>query len=93
MDQSVALKRAGSDAEALSIIRSNRGKALMDEINVFLYGAMLSRRKIHPLRGRAAEQCRHAAMGVHRRDVRHRSCRGGDDLHGPSQPAGDHAGA
>ena len=41
MDQSVALKRAGSDADALSIIRSNRGKALMDEINVFLYGAML----------------------------------------------------
>lgn len=42
MDQSVALKRAGSDADALSIIRSNRGKALMDEINVFLYGAMLN---------------------------------------------------
>ena len=41
MDQSVALKRAGSDADALSIIRSNRGKALMDEINVYLYGAML----------------------------------------------------
>lgn len=41
MDQSVALKRGGSDAEALSIIRSNRGKALMDEINVFLYGAIL----------------------------------------------------
>jgi two-component sensor histidine kinase/CHASE3 domain sensor protein len=41
MDQSIALKRAGSDADALSIIRSNRGKALMDEVNVFLYGAML----------------------------------------------------
>jgi len=41
MDQSIALKRAGSDADALSIIRSNRGKALMDEINVFLYGAIL----------------------------------------------------
>ena len=41
MDQSVALKGAGSDADALSIIRSNRGKALMDEINVFLYGAIL----------------------------------------------------
>ena len=41
MDQSVALKRGGSDAEALAIISSNRGKALMDEINVFLYGAML----------------------------------------------------
>lgn len=42
MDQSVALKRDGSDADALSIIRTNRGKALMDEINVFLYGAMLN---------------------------------------------------
>jgi len=41
MDQSIALKRAGSDADALSIIRSNRGKALMDEVNVYLYGAML----------------------------------------------------
>lgn len=41
MDQSIALKRAGSDAGALSMIRSNRGKALMDEVNVFLYGAML----------------------------------------------------
>lgn len=41
MDHSVALKRGGSDAEALAIIRSNRGKALMDEINLYLYGAML----------------------------------------------------
>lgn len=41
MDQSVDLKRGGSSAEALSIIGSNRGKALMDEINVYLYGAML----------------------------------------------------
>ncbi|WP_340646230.1 CHASE3 domain-containing protein [Phenylobacterium sp.] len=41
MDQSIALKRAGSDVDALSMIRSNRGKALMDEINVYLYGAML----------------------------------------------------
>lgn len=42
MEQSVALKRANSDADALSIIRSNRGKALMDEVNVYLYGAMLA---------------------------------------------------
>ncbi|GAA3999916.1 sensor histidine kinase [Sphingomonas humi] len=41
MDESVALKRSGADTEALSVIRSNRGKALMDEINVYLYGAML----------------------------------------------------
>lgn len=42
MDRSIALKRAGADADALSIIRSNRGKALMDELNVFLYGAILN---------------------------------------------------
>jgi two-component sensor histidine kinase/CHASE3 domain sensor protein len=42
MDQSVALKRTKSDADALSIFRSNRGKALMDEINVYLYGAILA---------------------------------------------------
>lgn len=42
MDHSVTMKRSGADAEALSIIGSNRGKALMDEINVYLYGAMLS---------------------------------------------------
>jgi two-component sensor histidine kinase/CHASE3 domain sensor protein len=42
MDQSIALKRAGADADALSIIQTNRGKALMDEINIFLYGAMLN---------------------------------------------------
>lgn len=42
MDQSVALKRSGSDVDALSVIRSNRGKALMDEINLYLYGAMLA---------------------------------------------------
>lgn len=41
MDQSIALKRAGADEDALSMVRSNRGKALMDEVNVFLYGAML----------------------------------------------------
>jgi two-component sensor histidine kinase/CHASE3 domain sensor protein len=41
MDQSVGLKRLGSDADALSIVRTNRGKALMDEINVYLYGAIL----------------------------------------------------
>ena len=60
MDQSVALKRAGSDAEALSIIRTNRGKALMDEINVFLYGAMLDADERSALF--EAEQQNNAAM-------------------------------
>jgi two-component sensor histidine kinase/CHASE3 domain sensor protein len=59
MDESVALKRAGADADALSIIRSNRGKALMDEVNVFLYGAMLDADEKSTLFG--AEQQNNAA--------------------------------
>lgn len=35
MDESIALKRARNDAAALAAIRTNRGKALMDEANVF----------------------------------------------------------
>jgi len=42
MDQTIALKSARQYPEALSIIRSNRGKALMDEANVFLYGVILA---------------------------------------------------
>jgi two-component sensor histidine kinase/CHASE3 domain sensor protein len=42
MDQTVGLKNDRKDAEALAIIRSNRGKALMDEANVFLYGIILA---------------------------------------------------
>ncbi|GAB2843537.1 hypothetical protein GCM10027277_08840 [Pseudoduganella ginsengisoli] len=41
MDSSNALKSAGRDAEAMALLQRNRGKALMDEINVFLYGAIL----------------------------------------------------
>ena len=41
MDRSIRLKREGADEEALVVIRTNRGKALMDEINVFLYAAIL----------------------------------------------------
>ena len=41
MDSSIALKSAGRDAEALALLQRHRGKALMDEINVFLYGAIL----------------------------------------------------
>ncbi len=36
MDQSIALKSSQHDAEAMAIVRTNRGKALMDEANVFL---------------------------------------------------------
>lgn len=42
MDNSIALKNAGRDADALAVVQSNRGKTLMDEINVFLYGAILT---------------------------------------------------
>lgn len=38
MDQSIALKGELKDAEALAVLRTNRGKALMDEANVFLSG-------------------------------------------------------
>ena len=36
MDQTITLKRARQDDEALAIFRTNKGKALMDEANVFL---------------------------------------------------------
>lgn len=42
MDQSVGLKADRKDAEALSVIRTNRGKALMDEINLFASGIVRS---------------------------------------------------
>ena len=42
MDNSIALKSAGRDADAMALLQSNRGKTLMDEINVFLYGAILA---------------------------------------------------
>lgn len=60
MDQSVALKRAGLDTDALSVIRTNRGKALMDELNVYLYGAILNADEKSALF--ADEQRRNATM-------------------------------
>jgi two-component sensor histidine kinase len=36
MDRTIALKKEQRDSESLSIFRTNRGKALMDEANVFL---------------------------------------------------------
>ena len=38
MDQTIALKRDRQDADALAVVRTNRGKALMDEANVFFSG-------------------------------------------------------
>ena len=40
MDQTIALKRERRDAEALAVTRTNRGKALMDEANVFFSGVI-----------------------------------------------------
>jgi two-component sensor histidine kinase/CHASE3 domain sensor protein len=42
MDQTIALKNDTLDAEALALFRTNRGKALMDEANVFLSGIIQS---------------------------------------------------
>ena len=42
MDQTIALKSNRRDAEALALFRTNRGKALMDEANVFLFGLIRS---------------------------------------------------
>jgi two-component sensor histidine kinase/CHASE3 domain sensor protein len=38
MDQTIALKADGRDSEVQAILRTNRGKALTDEANVFLSG-------------------------------------------------------
>ena len=40
MDDTIALRANLRDAEAMALLRSNRGKALMDEANVFLSGIM-----------------------------------------------------
>ena len=60
MDSSIALKSAGRDVEAMALLQSNRGKALMDEINVFLYGAILIADENGTLNG--AEQQRNASL-------------------------------
>jgi len=41
MDEIIALKRAGRDADALAVIGTNRGKALTDQANVFFTGLIL----------------------------------------------------
>lgn len=38
MDEIITLKRARHDADALALFQSNRGKALMDEANLFFLG-------------------------------------------------------
>jgi two-component sensor histidine kinase/CHASE3 domain sensor protein len=42
MDRTIALKKDFHDAEALAVFRTNRGKALMDEANLFLSSTVRS---------------------------------------------------
>lgn len=42
MGWTVGLKAAGEEENALAMVRGNRGKALMDEANVFLFGVILA---------------------------------------------------
>jgi two-component sensor histidine kinase len=60
MDKSIALKAAGRDSDAMAVLQSNRGKTLMDEINVFLYGAILTADESGTLN--SAEQQRNASL-------------------------------
>jgi len=60
MDNSIALKSAGRDPEALALLQRNRGKMLMDEINVFLFGALLIADENATLN--SAEQQRNASL-------------------------------
>ena len=60
MDQTIALKSERRDAEALALFRTNRGKALMDEANVFLSGII--RAADERLTAGVSEQRANAAM-------------------------------
>jgi two-component sensor histidine kinase len=60
MDESIARKSADRDAHVMALVPSNRGKTLMDEINVFLYGAILTADENGTLY--SAEQQRNAAL-------------------------------
>jgi two-component sensor histidine kinase/CHASE3 domain sensor protein len=42
MNRTISLKADGKDGEALDLMRTNRGKALMDEANLFLSGIIQS---------------------------------------------------
>jgi two-component sensor histidine kinase len=42
MDQLIGLKQNRQDTDALALVRTNRGKLLMDEINLFINGIVLA---------------------------------------------------
>lgn len=60
MDETIALKRARKDAAAIAVIRTNRGKSLMDEANVF-FSAVIKRADDRLTAG-VSEQKANAAM-------------------------------
>jgi two-component sensor histidine kinase len=60
MDETIALKRARRDAEALALVRTNRGKALTDEANVFFSGII--RRADERLTADVEEQAANAGL-------------------------------
>ena len=94
MDQTIALKSDRRDAEALALLRTNRGKALMDEANVFLSGIIRAAdERLTTGRRRAARERRHAALGLDRRRPRHRAGGGRRHRHRASLCARDRAGA
>lgn len=60
MDETIALKSNLRDGDAMAMLRTNRGKALMDEANVFLSGAV--RAAEERLADGIAEQRENASM-------------------------------
>ena len=60
MDETIALKSNLRDGDAMAMLRTNRGKALMDEANVFLSGAV--RTAEERLADGIAEQRENASM-------------------------------
>lgn len=59
LNQTVGLQRSGRDADALALVKTNQGKALMDEANVYLSGIV--RAVDQRLIDRVAEQQKTAA--------------------------------
>jgi len=59
LDETIALKAATREQDALGVMQTNRGKALMDEVNLFLSGIIL--RTDERLTAAAGEQSANAA--------------------------------
>ena len=57
MDETITLKNALRDADALALVRTNRGKAMMDEANVFLAGIIGSADERRSEERRVGKEC------------------------------------